>query len=90
MNATGYSTGALTGSVELGVSREVWMTGTTAVSLSSSVAIPDQAHKGALHQYLVPVAITPLILAPLSEVYGRRPLYLVAIFIYTYVVFYHH
>lgn len=34
-------------------------------------------------QYLVPVALTPLVLAPLSEIYGRRPVYLISLFIYT-------
>ncbi|PWN39586.1 MFS general substrate transporter [Ceraceosorus guamensis] len=33
--------------------------------------------------YLVPVALTPLVLAPLSEIHGRRPLYLIALFLYT-------
>lgn len=33
--------------------------------------------------FLFAVAITPLILAPLSEVYGRNPIYLGAVFVFT-------
>lgn len=32
--------------------------------------------------YLVPVAVTPLLLSPLAEIYGRKPLYVIAMFVY--------
>lgn len=84
MNATGYTTAQDSGSSDLNTTPLIWLTGSTAVRLLCSVSVRHQSAKSSKsRQYLVPVAITPLILAPLSEIYGRKRIYLVALFIYT-------
>lgn len=78
INATGYSLAYEAAHQDLGVSRLTWTIGNTLVSSDRSAARPlcpctrsaDRPPRCRYSplQYLVAVAITPLFLAPLSEV----------------------
>ncbi|CAO1615117.1 unnamed protein product [Parajaminaea phylloscopi] len=56
---------------------------TTTEGAANDLNVSETAYLTGSTAYLVPVAIAPLFLAPLSEVFGRRWVCLIAVFIYT-------
>jgi len=82
MNATAYPSGYKSAGPILGVGKEGWTVGNSVVSCGS---IPFDPRVAPLadptfpftftSQYMVVVAFAPLVLAPLSEVYGRNLIY---------------